>query len=79
MDKFNSVKPIGMPQGTANIIKPAKVSSVDFEEIPIVAVKVKNLAKFSTPGDMESGIFGNQVLVNSDPSRCPINCLDFCH
>ena len=79
MDEFNSVKPIGMPQGTANIIKPAKVSSVDFEAIPIFAEKVKNLAKFSTPDDIESGIFGNQDLMHSDPSRCTINCLNFCH
>ena len=41
MDKLDSVKPIGMPQGTANLIKPAKISVVDFEAIPVVAEKVK--------------------------------------
>ena len=47
MDKLDSVKPIGMPQGTSNLIKPVKVSSVDFEAIPYVAEKVKNVSKFS--------------------------------
>ena len=41
MDKLDSLKPIGMPQGTANIIKPVKVSSAYFEAIPMLPKKSK--------------------------------------
>ena len=41
MDKVDSLNTIDIPQGTANLIKPAKVPSVDFEAIPIVGEKVK--------------------------------------
>ena len=78
MDKLDSVKPIGMPQGTANLIKPVKVSSVDFEAIPVVAERVKNVSECSLPGDKERGTSRNQDLVHSDPSRYPMIRLDFC-
>ena len=56
-----------MPKVIANLIKPAKVSSVDFDAISIVAEKVKNVAKFSPLDEKEretsesqpgSGAFG---------------------
>ena len=69
---MDSVKPIGIPQGTA---KPAKVSSVDFEAI--VAGKVKNVAKFSPPDDQGRGASVNQNLVESDTSKRLMSRLDF--
>ena len=69
-----------MPKVIANLIKPAKVSSVDFDAISIVAEKFKNVAKLSPSDEKEretsesqpgSGAFG--------PWRIPKNCLDFCN
>ena len=47
------MKPKCMPQETANLIKPAEVSSVDFDATPFVAEKVKKVGKFSPPDDKE--------------------------
>ena len=41
MIKLDSVKPMGMPQGTAKLIKPVKVSSAYFEAIPMLPKKSK--------------------------------------
>ena len=65
-NELDSVKSIGMPQGTANLIQPTKISSVDFEAIPVV---VKNVAKFSPLDGSERATSENQGLVHSDPSR----------
>ena len=63
IDNLESMKPIGNPEGTANVIKPAKVSVVDFEAIPVVAGKIKNVAHVSHPDDKEKGSSGSQDLV----------------
>ena len=54
-NKLDSVKPLGILQCTANLIKPSKASSVDFEAITVIAKKLKNAAKFRTPDDKERG------------------------
>ena len=69
-----------MPEVIANLIKPAKVSSVDFDAISIVAEKVKNVAKFSPPDEKERETSEtSQDLVHSDLGGFPKNCLDFCN
>ena len=78
MDKLVSVKTIGMPHGIANIMKPAKVSSIDLETIPIAAETVKNVAKFSLIDGKEAGTSGNHDLVHLDLNRCPMNRVDVC-
>ena len=54
-----------MPQGTANLIKPAKISSNDFEAFTNVDEKDKNVAKYKAPDDKEKETSGNQFLVHS--------------
>ena len=67
-----------MLYGTANLIKLANASSLDFEAIPVAGKKIKNVLKFSPQNDNEAGNSGNQNLVHSKPNRGPKNRLDFC-
>ena len=77
MNKLDSVKPIGMPQGTSNLIKPVKVSSVDFEAIPYVAEKVKNVSKFSTLDNKKEKHLETRTWCIRTPVSAQ-NHLDFC-
>ena len=72
------MKSIGLPNGSANLIKPPRVLSVDFAEVLVASEKVKNVGKFSPPDDKKAGISGNQDLLHSDHYNCLMNRLDFC-
>ena len=60
VDNLESMKPIGEPQGTSNVIKPATISVVDFEAVPVVAEKIKKCGHVSHPDDKERGSSGSQ-------------------
>ena len=48
-NKLDSVKPLGILQCTANLIKPSKASSIDFEAITVIAKKLKKGGQVQAP------------------------------